>query len=71
MGNQYLDAIWLLPALLIVGWTWFVYRLGIEVGRSFQRKEERAKRKHPSYTNQYGSVQENEYPSNVIKINRK
>jgi hypothetical protein len=71
MGNQYLDIIWVIPTLLFVGWTWFVYRLGIEVGRSFQQREERAKRRHPAYRNQYGDGYKTEYPSNVIKINRK
>jgi hypothetical protein len=71
MGNTHIDIIWVIPTLVFVGWTWLVYRLGIEVGRVFQSREERAKRRHPSYLAQYGFNQETEYPTNVIKINRK
>lgn len=71
MGNQYLDVIWVIPVALFVGWTWLVYRLGIEVGRVFQQREERAKRRHPSYRAQFTYGYETEYPSNVVKFNRK
>lgn len=71
MGNTHLDIIWVIPAILFVGWTWLVYRLGIEVGRVFQQREERAKRRHPSYRAQYGTTEQFEYPSNVVKFNTK
>lgn len=68
---MYLDIIWVIPVSLFVGWTWLVYRLGIEVGRVFQEREERAKRRHPAYRSRYTNGYSTEYPSNVIKINHK
>lgn len=41
MGNQYIDAIWLIPAVLFTGWTCLAYLLGVEVGKA---REERARR---------------------------
>lgn len=65
---MYLDIIWVIPALIFVGWTWLVYRLGIEVGRVFQEREERARRRHPSNRVRSNTTS---YQSNVIRLIRK
>lgn len=63
MGNTHIDIIWLIPVTLFVGWTWLVYRLGIEVGRIFQHREEKARRRHPSNVGR-------QYASNVRTVRR-
>ena len=64
MGNQYIDAIWLLPIAFIIVVGWFMYRLGIEVGKDEARKEARAaaQRRHPASRPITGS--------NVVSIHR-
>jgi hypothetical protein len=44
MGNQYLDAIWLIPIGGLTALIWLVFRLGIEVGRDQVRQEIKAAR---------------------------
>jgi|OM-RGC.v1.034856302 hypothetical protein len=68
MGNQYLDAIWIIPVVLFVGWTCFVYLLGVEVGKDRQARIERDKQRHPAYRNRRRYGYTTEYPSNVIKF---
>lgn len=72
MGKQYIDIIWVLPCLLFVGWTWLVYRLGIEVGRVFQEREDRAaaRERHPA-GRQLGNVRVVRGNENVIHFQRK
>jgi hypothetical protein len=51
MGNQYLDIIWLVPALIFVGLLVLSHRLGIEVGIDRGRRMERERNIHPSSRN--------------------
>jgi hypothetical protein len=41
-----LDIIWVVPVLIFVGVIWFVYRLGIEVGRQMEWNERREELRH-------------------------
>lgn len=45
MGNQYIDAIWLVPIVGLTALVWLVFRLGIEVGRDQVQQEIKAKRR--------------------------
>lgn len=49
VGNQYIDAIWLIPVILFTGWTCFVYLLGVEVGKA--RKEQSSRRSKVTQSN--------------------
>lgn len=45
MGNQFIDAIWLIPIVGLTAIMWVVFRLGVEVGRDQVRQEIKAARK--------------------------
>ena len=49
-----LDIIYVIPVLVIVGIIWFIYRLGIEVGRVMQRRDDIAEfRRHQNQLTAY------------------